>query len=185
MFEFAERSSVVGACAAAMIVFTAAGAAAQSAPAGAPGLPAWKDAATGAVSLVPPPSAPTAAVPRAGRVVLKVTITIASSLPATVRPTCRGYLNHFGGTGMNFYTHTSVVSATRTGNTATCTLSMPYSWPDVTLANKISTSVEIRLNPFQGPTATIPTARSVTVMLPSVDFPANGGIASVTYAHKL
>jgi hypothetical protein len=79
--------------------------------------------------------------PTTGPFVYNVTITVSSALPTTATITC----NVSGGVseGESAYANDVGVTAKRTGNTATCTLTMPYSWD---LAEPTKDTVEFDLD---------------------------------------
>ena len=98
-------------------------ASAQQAPAHA-AVPSW---------MAPPLAAQTAADPNAatatytGTFVLNFTITIKSIVPGAVPIHCTGIFSPLDASSLNYSDYKTVV-AVRSGNTATCALSVPYSW---------------------------------------------------------
>jgi hypothetical protein len=79
--------------------------------------------------------------PTTGTYVYNVTITVSSALPTTATIIC----NLSGGVDdpvSGVYSNEVEVTAKRTGNTATCTLTMPYSWD---LASPTKDTVELDL----------------------------------------
>ena len=69
-----------------------------------------------------------------GKLVFNFTITVASSLPSTAMISCDAsarVLDNPSGGG-NFLSESGAVTATRNGSTATCAITIPYSWPLVT-----------------------------------------------------
>lgn len=90
----------------------------------------------------PPPAAPNATYGnRAGTLNFKITITIKSAIPATQKIYCLAYASAYG---MQSNSEQATKVATRSGNTATCTVSIPYSWVGVDITTgAISTSLSI------------------------------------------
>lgn len=101
--------------------------------AGAQGLPA-----PGPVIVAAPaaarqgPTATSTPVVQSGILQLKVTITIVSAIPTTTPILCQFSPSVSGQNSttseMDWYQETGSVLATRTGNTATCTVRIPYTW---------------------------------------------------------
>ena len=82
-----------------------------------------------------------AIVPSTGTFVFSVTIAVSSALPTTATIGC----SVFGGvedTTSGGYENDASTTAKRAGNTATCTLTLPYSWD---LANAAKDTVEFDL----------------------------------------
>mgnify|MGYP001766924527 CR=1 FL=1 len=155
-------------------------------------VPAARDATTGAVvpldalaTAQPPPSAPQAI--RTGTIVVNITISIRSALPATVKPMCFATINHgtnSGGAWQSYY-QTDGVLAARSGNTATCSVRLPFSWADVTPANRIIVEAEVTTDVERLATNARPVSRNGVVNLPALDFPAAGGTRTVALSTAL
>lgn len=155
-------------------------------------IPAARDPASGVVApleALQTPAAgvtPTASVIRTGTVVVNITVTIHSALPATLRPMCFAKIGHQAATtAWAFYDQTDGVLATRSGNTATCTVRLPFTWADVTLANQIQLQAEVTSNLDRLATTAQPLARGSTIYLPNVAFPAEGGTRTVSVSTTL
>jgi hypothetical protein len=89
-----------------------------------------------------------------GKLVLNIAITISSALPTTDTISCEGNAtvvdNAVG--GGNFLFETGAINATRTGSTATCTVTIPYSWPLVTASSDMMTlTYTVTSNPAVSP----------------------------------
>jgi hypothetical protein len=65
--------------------------------------------------------------PTTGTFVFNVTITVSSKLPTTAVISC-GVSGGVDDTLTGFFSNYVEIAAKRTGNTATCTLTVPYSW---------------------------------------------------------
>jgi hypothetical protein len=86
--------------------------------------------------------------PTTGTFVYSVTITVSSALPTTATITC----DLSGGTDdlvSGVYSNEVEVTAKRTGNTATCTLTMPYSW-DLADASKDTVELDLGITATNG-----------------------------------
>lgn len=68
--------------------------------------------------------------PQTGTVVVNFTITIKSVFPATSPISCDvgAIVTDISGADINVITESGTAAATRTGNTAKCTVTIPYSW---------------------------------------------------------
>ncbi len=106
---------------------------------------------------------------RNGTIVAVVTITLKSSVPTTQPIYCQlgssvGYANWEWAT----------IKATRSGNTASCTVSIPYSWTLPSAALPVDTSLQVMTGQYETSTPT-PMARHHISDLPSLtSVPANG-----------
>ena len=68
--------------------------------------------------------------PQTGTIVVNFTITIKSVIPATAPINCsvEATVTEVSAGGVNIISDGATVAATRTGNTAKCTVTIPYSW---------------------------------------------------------
>jgi hypothetical protein len=115
-----------------------------------------------------------ATVTRGGTFVFKITIQIVSGtsiIPATTKPQCTAYATHSG----NLYFSENVSkTSTRTGDTATCVLRLPYLWVDADPSNGVSPQVYV----YAGD-------RSLSHYLTPIALPANGATTTFTVTVRL
>ena len=114
---------------------------------------------------------PEAITPTTGKFVFNVTITVSSALPTTAVIECLvsgGVVGDPAGT----FTNTVTVTATRSGNTATCTLNVPYSW-DLTTPTKDVVAFDLAVTASAGSPASASfyeetfTAPAITTKVPA------------------
>lgn len=96
-----------------------------------PGIPGYLDA-RGGFHVYPPAIEEDAQVDAlttfAGTIVVNFTITVTSSIPTTDKISCLVSAAVFDTASTNSIEETAAVAATRSGSTATCKVSIPYSW---------------------------------------------------------
>jgi hypothetical protein len=118
-----------------------------------PGILGFLDPKTGAFRVLPNPDADDsdASPPAAttGKFVFSFTITVSSSISASAKIGCSATTTLIDVSTSNFFEEEAAVLATRSGSTATCTVTIPYSWnlksassDKVTLAYSIDAPVE-------------------------------------------
>jgi hypothetical protein len=139
-----------------------------------PGFFGFYDPATGAFQPVTPHSvAPAAgaqsivAVTRGGTFVFKITIKIISAvsvIPASTKPSCTAYAYHSGNL---YFSENASKTASRTGDTATCILRIPYLWVDADPSEGVSPQISV----YTG-------SRSLSHNLASIALPDNGASRS-------
>jgi hypothetical protein len=116
-----------------------------------------------------------AANPQTGTFVVNFTITIKSVFPATYVIGCNvsATVAEISGAGVNIILEEATVAGTRTGNTAKCTVTIPYSWA---LLNPATATVSLTysLSASKATAATGLLARSSTGGIASIPLPANG-----------
>lgn len=162
----------IRACAAAIV----AGAAALPAVAFAQApIPGFLNPHTGAFQphfVVTAPSATTAIY--TGTFELTLTITLASSIPTNQAIVC--YVEADGSDSVGHYLLQSVsVAATRSGDKATCVVSVPYSWP-LGASPVYATSYNVSTTASAG----VP-ARSLSLYgVPATKLPADGTVTKIT-----
>lgn len=79
-----------------------------------------------------------------GTIVVNFTITISSTIPTTDKISCIVNASVFDTGSTNSILETAAVAATRTGASATCKVTIPYSWPLVTgTTDQVSLSYQI------------------------------------------
>jgi len=92
----------------------------------------YLDPRTGIFHSIPLPDLQEADVPPpatfGGKFVFNFTITVSSTLASTAKILCEASASTEDAATLNFITETASVTATRSGSTATCTVTIPYSW---------------------------------------------------------
>ncbi|HKV09090.1 MAG TPA: hypothetical protein VJ725_13185 [Thermoanaerobaculia bacterium] len=113
----------------------------------------------------------------AGTIIVNITITIKSAIPATSPISCGVLASvtdiNISTGGINIISEAATVTATRTGNTAKCTVTMPYSWTGL---NPASAKLNLIYNLSMGK-ATATTGLQVRVSsgtIANISVPANG-----------
>jgi hypothetical protein len=116
-------------------------------------IPGYMNAKTGVFRALPSPSLAAAGTLYTGTFDVTITITLASTIPTTQPIVCSAEL--LGASAGGVYTQDVTFQATRNGNTATCTETVPYAWtlgtsPTYSFSYTIetvssSTSVPLRL----------------------------------------
>ena len=121
---------------------------------------------------VPPPAA------TGGKLVFNFTITVSSALASTTKIFCTASATVLEAT-LSEFAESASVTATRSGSTATCTVTIPYSWNLSTVStDRVSLSYTIIAGV---PTTTIPLAtRTSEHSLPPISVPANGATTTAT-----
>ena len=144
----------------------------------------YMDAKTGMFHTLsrPLPSAETPAVtPTTGKIVFNVTITISSALPASAVITCLA-TGGVADAATGEFSNVAAVTAKKTGTTATCTVSVPYSWDLATPAKDI---VEFDLS-VEATSGTLGSAtfyeEAFTAPAITIKVPANGATTTETIA---
>jgi hypothetical protein len=92
---------------------------------------------------LPSEEARAAITPTTGKFVVNVTIQVSSALPTNAVIACVVSAG-VDDTTSGAFANVVIASATRSGNTATCTLNMPYSW-DLANASKDMVSLELEV----------------------------------------
>ena len=96
------------------------------------GIRGYLDPRTGIFHSIPLPDLQEADVPPpatfGGKFVFNFTITVSSTLASTAKILCEASASTEDAATLNFITETASVTATRSGSTATCTVTIPYSW---------------------------------------------------------
>jgi hypothetical protein len=173
-------------CMCCVIVAPAVWGQAANAPAN-PGVLGYWDQRTGAFRPIPPvveESLPdiAALTPFGGTVTLTITINLKTTALTTI--TCSEEVSVFDGTTTpRIFSESNTVTATGTGTTRTCKLSIPYSWALTTQASdNMTTSYSVI-----GSTGTtgLPQRTSSLSPLDTRKVPANGAITALTAAVTL
>jgi len=119
--------------------------------------------------------------PTTGKFVFSFTITVASSIPSSQSIVCEAVtdVTEVSGVQSSIFDEEASTVASRSGSTATCTVTIPYSW---LLATPASDTVTIRYVIGVGTTTSITSAatRSSNHNLPSIKVPANGATTTET-----
>ncbi|HEX6899766.1 MAG TPA: hypothetical protein VF789_08635 [Thermoanaerobaculia bacterium] len=118
-----------------------------------------------------------------GTIIVNITITIKSAIPAASPISCGVSATmadiDISAGSVNVISETATVVATRTGNTAKCTVTIPYSW---TVMNSASAKVSLTYNLIGGK-ATATTGlqvRSSIGPIANIPVPANGSTTTKT-----
>lgn len=122
-----------------------------------------------------------AANPQTGTISVNLTITIKSAIPTSSQIICgvTATVTEVSGLGVNIISDEASVVATRTGNTAKCTVTIPYSWA---VSNPATAKVNLNYNLAAGKatTGTGLVSRSSTGSIASIPIPANGTTTAQT-----
>jgi len=120
----------------------------------------------------PLPAEAPAITPTTGKFVFNVTITVSSALPTTAAIGC----SVFGGVDdltSGAFSNSVSVTATRSGNTATCTLNIPYSW-DLANASKDTVNLDLTVNASASTTGSGFYEEEFSAPVLTIKVPANG-----------
>jgi hypothetical protein len=139
-------------------------ASAQQAPARA-GLPTWMSTAPAGTFVDPNVATSTFT----GTFVLNFTVTIKSIVPGAFPIHCTATILPIDASGLS-YTEIKSVAGTRSSNTATCSISIPYSW---ILASTGTAMVQTQYMVGTQGTGSSLVLREATGSLPGVTLPAN------------
>jgi hypothetical protein len=144
------------------------------------GVPGFLDPKTGAFTayVAPTQHAQTLGVEAAtytGTLVMKFNITLKSGIPtdAVINCTQNAIVSDPSGT----YSETKTYKATRTGNTATCSVSIPYSWVLSSGDQQISQTYSVLVYGTPGSSLVL---REASAYGTYIDMPANGGTSTRT-----
>jgi hypothetical protein len=159
----------------------------QKADEAKPGVLGYLDPATGVFrpivpaqtledEIAPPVAATT------GKLVYNFTFTIASTGLGTDTITCSANASVFEATSAFSGTETATVKATVKGTTATCSVTIPYSWA---LKAATTDSVSLSYQVLATPTAAGLPARISTQSLPTIKVPASGATTTETIASTI
>src|SRR5215203_41030 len=112
--------------------------------------------------------------PQTGTIVVNFNITIRSVIPATTPINCsvQASVTEVSLGGVNIISDDATVVATRTGSTAKCTVTIPYSWM---VSNTATARLSLNYNLIAAkPAATGLLSRSSLDTIASIPVPANG-----------
>ena len=113
-----------------------------------------------------------------GEFVFKFTVTIKSSIPTSTPIDCEAQADVFDESGVS-HDETAEVVASRSGSTATCTVTIPYSWA-LSTASSDGVSLSYNVDAAGGTTGEID--RESDNSLVSIKVPANGATTTETVA---
>jgi hypothetical protein len=117
-----------------------------------------------------------------GKLVFNFTITVSSTLPATDKISCGAAATVVDNGGLgNFIVELATSAATRTGSTATCTTTIPYSWPLATASTDMM-SLTYTLTAGGTTVTTVLPNRTSEQGLGRLAIPANGATSTFTVA---
>jgi hypothetical protein len=127
-------------------------------------------------------SSAAAANPQTGTIVVNFNVTIKSVIPTTSPVSCdvSATVTEISGAGVNLTTESAFVAATRTGNTAKCTVTIPYSW---VLLNPSAATISIGYGVSASktpPPATGLQSRASGGTVANIPVPANGATTTQT-----
>lgn len=149
------------------------------------GIRGYLDPHTGIFHSMPHPDLPEADVPPpttfGGKFVFNFTITVSSTLASTAKIFCQASATTEDVAALNFIAETASVTATRSGSTATCTVTIPYSW---NLTSSSSDKVSLTYSIIAGVSSTtVPVAtRTSEQSLKTISVPANGATTTEAIA---
>jgi len=147
------------------------------------GILGYLDARTGAFKpMVQTPaeedqaSAAAAISPTTGKFVFNLTINVVSSLPSNEVIVCSATANVFDIPSITTITEEASVVASRSGSKATCTVTIPYSWPLSTASqDKVGLGFSVSANSTTGVLG-----RLSNHSLPSIKVPSSGATTTQT-----
>jgi len=118
-----------------------------------------------------------AANPQTGTLIINLTITIKSAIPAASPISCNisATVMDISSAGANVIMETASVNGTRTGNTAKCTVKIPYSW---TVFNLASATMDLSYSVSGGKAGGL--MRSSSGGIASIPVPADGSTTTQT-----
>ncbi len=121
-----------------------------------------------------------AANPQTGTIVVNFTITIKSVIPATTPINCsvEASVAEISAGGVNLISDGATVAATRTGSTAKCTVTIPYSWM---VSNSATARLSLTYSLVASKTGTTGLlSRSSIGSIASIPVPANSATTTQT-----
>ena len=148
------------------------------------GIPGYLDPNTGAFKVMPVmPSAggeanPDAVTTSGGKIVTAFTINVQSAIASTAKIACSVQAVVLDIGSANTIIETATVAATRSGTTAKCTVTIPYSWTLTTATtDKVNLSYSIVAPVEASATTTLP-SRTSSQGMGQIAVPANGAITN-------
>jgi hypothetical protein len=122
--------------------------------------------------------------PTTGKFVFHFTITIASTNLGSDTIVCAADAAVFESANLFSVTESATVKATVTGSTATCTVTIPYSWPLKT-ASTDTVSLNFEVLAVGGTSTGGQPTRNSSQSLPTIKVPANGATTTETLASTI
>jgi hypothetical protein len=160
-----------------------AGCFAQSDASKSHGIPGYLDPETGAFK---PFQSQTEAIdlakvtPTTGKFVFSFTVTVASTIATATKILCQADATVTEPTTFFTASEIAAVTATRSGSTATCTVTIPYSWPLTTASKDI---VNLAFSISAGtPGSTTTSYRISTQTAGTIPVPATGSTTSLSFS---
>lgn len=152
--------------------------------AAAHGILGYLDPQTGVFHTLPGPATQDAEPPAtsvfAGKFVVNFTITVSSTLATSVKIACGVTASLQDTATLNFITENAMVVATRAGSTATCTVTIPYSWTlGSATTDRVMLSYQISA-PVEATATTILPSRTSLQSIGTIAVPANGATTTET-----
>jgi hypothetical protein len=148
-----------------------------------PGILGYLDPKTGVFRTLPMPDTDSTDVPLAattGKFVFNYTITVAGTIAATAKIGCIATASLVDVATSNLIEEEAAVVATRSGTSATCTVTIPYSWNLGSAgSDKVSLSFSIQA-PVEASATTAFPQRLSTQGIASISVPANGSTTTET-----
>ena len=127
----------------------------------------------------------TTVTPTTGTYVLNLTITLASTIPTATKIVCLVQIEVTGDAALSGIQQTAAIAATRSGNTATCTVNIPYSWDLASPATDKLDRVYSILAPVEATPGTPVPFHSAHLNLGSIAMPASGATTTDTLTATL
>ena len=116
--------------------------------------------------------------PTTGKFVVSFTITISSSIPTSDTISCGVTATLFETSTFHTVEELASVAASRTGSTATCTVTLPYSW---VLSNPSTDTVSLSYSIIvPATTVSLPSRTSIQTINGSLKVPASGSTTNET-----
>jgi hypothetical protein len=148
-----------------------------------PGILGYLDPTTGTFRMLPSPETENTEAPltvTTGKFVISYTITISSALASTAKIACIATASLADATTGNFITEEAGVLATKSGTTATCTVTIPYSWNlGSPSSDKVTLTYSIQA-PVEATASTQFPQRLSTQSIGTIAVPANGATTNET-----
>ncbi|MGO9403591.1 MAG: hypothetical protein ACLPVW_08985 [Terriglobales bacterium] len=123
--------------------------------------------------------------PTTGTYSLTINITLASTIPSATQIVCLVQIDVTGDSVLSGIEQTAGSAATRSGDTATCTVTIPYSWELGTPATDKLDRVYSILAPVEATYGKPVPVRSAHLNLGSIAMPANGATTTETVTATL
>jgi len=148
------------------------------------GIRGYLDPQTGVFHALPQPVQPDGEPPATstfgGKLVFNFTITVSSTIASSLKIACAATASLEDITTLNFISETAEVTATRTGSTATCTVTIPYSWNlGSSTTDKVTLTYSI-IAPVEATGSSVLPSRISSQSIGTISVPANGATTTET-----